>query len=405
MTDVNSAFAKLASLLVVALAVATTGCGSLPRDPVPVDQMASAEVPGMSDVRGWGGETSPWLQEDLVQSVRDEREDTVPRNPDGSRRYNVLSISGGGAQGAFGAGLLYGWTEAGTRPKFKVVTGISTGALIAPFAFVGSEYDEELKEAFTNITSKDVFKVSAPFFASEAFTSTTPLAKLIARNIDEAYLARAAQTHAAGRRLYIGTTNMDAERLVVWNMGAIAASGHPDALALFRNVMLASASLPILFPPVYIAVEADGQRFDEMHVDGGVMTQVFFTGLSLDLAAVAKEHAAQAPILGGTVYIIRNDKLLPAPRPIDRTLLAITARAVSGMIKTMAIGDFARIYVVTKNAGGDFRYVGIPDDFVWESEEAFDRQEMRRLFEVGRELATSGSAWQDVPPLIQQQGK
>ena len=397
MASVTRAFVKLALLLPVAFVVATAGCTSLTRNPVPVDQMASAQVPGMPGVRGWGGETSRWLQEDLVQSARDEREDIVPRNPDGSRYYYVLALSGGGAQGAFGAGFLYGWTEAGTRPKFKIVTGISTGSLIAPLAFLGSEYDEQLKDAFTTITSENVFEMSLPFFGGEALTSTTPLANMIERYIDEEYLTRAAQAHAAGRRLYIGTTDLDAERLVVWNMGAIAASGHSDALELFRNVMRASASLPILFPPVYIDVEVGGRRYDEMHVDGGIMTQVFFTGLSLDLVAAARD--VEAPVRGGSVYVIRNDKLSPAPEPIDRTLLAITGRAIAGMIKTMAVADLTRIYLVTEQVGGEFNYVGIPDEFVWEGQEAFDREEMRRLFEVGRELAASGNPWRTVPPL------
>jgi hypothetical protein len=398
MASVIRAFVRLALLLPVAFVVATAGCASLTRNPVPVDQMASAQVPGMPGVRGWGGETSHWLQEDLVQSARDEREDVVPRNPDGSRYYHVLTLSGGGAQGAFGAGFLYGWTEAGTRPKFKIVTGISTGSLIAPFAFLGSEYDGQLKEAFTTITSKNVFEMSLPLFGGEALTSTAPLANLIERYIDEEYLTRAAQAHAAGRRLYMGTTNMDAERLVVWNMGAIAASGHSDALELFRNVMRASASLPILFPPVYFDVEVDGRRYDEMHVDGGIMTQVFFTGLSLDLVAAARD--VEAPVRGGSVYVIRNDKLSPVPEPIDRKLIAITGRTIAGMIKTMAVADLTRIYLVTEQVGGEFNYVGIPDDFVWDGREAFDREEMRRLFEVGRELAKSGNPWQTVPPLF-----
>lgn len=405
MPTVARAFVKLASLFSVGFVLAATGCASLPREPVPVDRMASAQVPGMPGVRGWGGETSRWLQEDLVQSVRDEREDAVPRNPDGSRHYNVLAVSGGGAQGAFGAGILYGWSQAGTRPKFKVVTGISTGALVAPFAFVGPEYDEQLKEAFTTITSSDIYSAGLSFLSREALTSTAPLANLIAGYIDDEYLARAAQAHAAGRRLYIGTTNLDAERLVVWNMGAIAASGHPDALALFRNVMLASASLPILFPPVYIAVEVDGQRYDEMHVDGGVITQVFFTGLSLDLVAAAAELQVEAPTIGGTVYVLRNDFLRPIAIPIERDLFAITGRTITSMIKTMAIGDVARIYLVSRQAGGDFEFVSIPEDFVWEGEEGFDREEMRRLFEVGRELGASGEAWGDLPPILQRSRK
>ena len=262
-------------LLTVGLSVA--GCGSLPRNPVPVDRMKQAELPGMPDVRAWAGSFSEAFEADLAESVRQESVADFRRAPDGSGHYAALSMSGGGDKGAFGAGFLNGWTASGTRPTFKLVTGISTGALIAPFAFLGPEYDEVLKNAYTTISADEVLrKRGLSRFWRDAVADTEPLAALIARDVDEDVLKAVARAHGQGRRLYVGTTHMDAGRLVVWNMGAIASSGHPEALALFRKVMLASASVPVAFPPVLIEVEVDGERYDEMHADGGVETQMFF---------------------------------------------------------------------------------------------------------------------------------
>ena len=186
---------------------------------------------------------------------------------------------GGGANGAFGAGLLKGWTESGTRPAFKLVTGISTGALIAPFAFLGSGYDATLEDFYTTITTKDIYRERSYFailFDPSSMTDTTPLQKIVAKQVDENVLAAVAQAHRQGRRLFIGTTNMEAGKLVIWDMGAIAASGKPGALELFRKVMLASAAIPVAFPPVFIPVKAAGKEYEEMHVDGGTAAQVFF---------------------------------------------------------------------------------------------------------------------------------
>ena len=169
-----------------------------------------------------------------------------------------LALSGGGQDGAFGAGILCGWTEAGTRPQFKLVTGISTGALMAPFAFLGPAYDHVLKEAYTTISDKDVYKAHKPLAILlslvnikplPALTENKPMEELVARLVDDKVLAEVAREHRKGRRLLIGTTQMDAQRLVIWNMGAIANSGNPQALALFRKIMVASASIPAFFPP------------------------------------------------------------------------------------------------------------------------------------------------------------
>jgi len=388
--------------MAVAIVIAASGCGTLPRNAVPVDRIYDAEVPGFADVRAWSGQISEDFQADFIQSVRDERHGEFPTDENGIPIYEGLALSGGGSNGAFGAGFLYGWSHAGTRPEFKLVTGISTGALIAPFAYLGSDFDEELKEVFTTITAENILQrlnIFTILFKSESLARTDPLKRLIEQYISEDTLRAVAERHDRGHRLYIGTTHMDAQRLVVWNMGLIAKRQSSKALDLFRNVMVASASIPVAFPPVFIEVEIDGKPFDEMHVDGGTLTQVFFYSGTLDIEAARGEvYGDDFQPTGGGLYIIRNGKLQPDPVQVDRNLAKISSRAIDSMIKTSVVGDLYRIYAFTSRDDIGFFYTDIPDDYEPQSTELFDRAEMNRLFEVGYQHAMSGNPWRNTPP-------
>lgn len=393
----------LAQPLVAGLVLALlTGCSGLPRNPVPVEDINRAEIPGMPGVRAWGGQLNAAFQADLVASVQQEPAGVFPLDDGGYPIYHGLALSGGGSNGAFGAGILNGWTRAGTRPDFKVVTGISTGALIAPFAFLGPGYDQQLKTVYTTTRTGDILErlnIFRIIFQSEAFTRTTPLQQLIEMHFDTDFLHAVAETHNNGRRLYVGTTHMDAQTLVVWNMGAIANSGHPDALDLFQKVILASSSIPAAFPPVFIKAEVDGQRYDEMHTDGGTVTQVFFHGGTMDLSVAARTAGrTQRDGYRGTLYVIRNGKLGPEPEQVKRRLPEISGRAISTLIKFAAFNALNRIHGSTDAAHLDFRYASIPDDFEAKAGELFDPEEMKRLFELGYELGSTGSAWRDTPP-------
>jgi hypothetical protein len=368
---------------------------------VPIEQIPNAKLVGMEQVRAWGGRFSPVFQKDLVESVRQETEEDIPRNRDGSLSYKALALSGGGANGAFGAGFLCGWSDAGTRPEFKLVTGISTGALIAPYAFLGPEYDDRLKKAYTTISTEDIFSIRGliSILWSESFGENTALKKFIAREFDEEVLKAIADRHARGKRLYVGTTNLDAGQFVVWNIGAIASSGHPDALGLMHKVLLASASIPGAFPPVYFDVEVEGKRYDEMHVDGGTLTQVFFYGFVLDLPAARREiFGRDAPKPGGSLYIIRNGKIGPTPEPVIRSLPHIIETSLAAVTRASGFGDLFRIYTITQRDQIGFNYVEIPNDYVSGSKEMFDQVEMNRLFDLGFEMAKSGDKWHKVPP-------
>jgi hypothetical protein len=377
-----------------------SGCAGVVRNPLPAELVSEATVAGMQGIRDWGGQPSALFQADLVESIRQARaiNPLGAVGPDGN--INVLAISGGGADGAFGAGLLCGWTEAGTRPTFKLVTGISTGALIAPFAFAGPEYDHILRKFYTSVSTPDIY-TQRPLLSllagTDALADTTPLAKLLEQIVDDKLLADIAKAHKQGRRLYIGTTNLDAGRLMVWNMGVIAGRGGPEALNLFRKVMRASASIPVAFPPVYLPVEAKGKRYDEMHVDGGVTTQVFFYGFMLDLEAAARAAGAttHSPI---RIYVIRNAQIKSNWQSVKPRLLPIAGRTVSDLLFTQGVGDLYRIYTIATRDGIDFKLASIPEDFQSNAKEAFDPVAMKRLFDTGFDLAKGGYPWRPLPP-------
>jgi predicted acylesterase/phospholipase RssA len=356
-----------------------TGCG-LPRHPVPLARISDGQLAGFSGIRYWDVEYNPDVQ----------------INPSDSSDCSFLALSGGGAKGAFGAGFLCGWTESGNRPNFRIVTGISTGALIAPLAFAGPEYDATLKQAYTTIRTKDILDVRGifgifPLLLGESYAETRPLEDSIKRQISKEVLRAVAEEHAKGRRLYVGTTNLDAQRFVVWDMGAIASSGRPDAHKLFRKVMLASASIPGAFPPVYFNVEVEGKKYDEMHADGGVITEVFGYGPGLFAEEVDVSGVCR-------IYVIRNGKLASESKQVPRRSLRIMQRSFSTLMKAHSWGDMYRLHGVAERDKVDFNYVSIPDGYVAAGEEMFDPEEMRRLFDLGFEMAKSGYEWRKAVP-------
>ena len=386
-----------AVFLYVALFLA--GCGALPRNAVPTALMNEAVIPGMPDVRAAAGKPSAAIASDLTRSFSQESPADFPLGPDGVVRYPHLALSGGGANGAFGAGFLNGWTKTGQRPAFKIVTGVSTGALIAPFAFLGPAYDDALRQFFTTTASRNIFRllsVVPQLLGGESFAETGPLRALIAQHVDARFLSEIAQVHASGRRLYLGTADLDSQRFMVWNMGLIAASDRPEAVDLFRAVMLASASIPIAFPPVFFEVEAGGQRYDEMHVDGGVGANVFYS------AGTFSFSAARAGVDRGSgqeeIFIIHNGQLVATPRATSRSLRSIGLRSFESAGKSAFIGDLFRIYAVAMREQASFRWTTIPDGFELSGDEVFDPVRMTELYDLGHRIAVTGASWKSEPP-------
>lgn len=366
---------------------------------VPQSLTTEAQIPGIPNARYWVGlDIEPLIQ--AVGHARD-RERAYLRSTGHSGTLpplNLLAISGGGDKGAFGAGLLNGWTASGTRPEFKAVTGVSTGALIAPFAYLGPDYDPVLTAVYTKISPTDIARKRSVIAAIEddGMADNRPLWALISKYIDQDLLDKIAAEHAKGRLLLIGTTDLDALQPVVWDMGEIAASGAPGAIDLFRSILLASAAIPGAFPPTMIRVEANGQRYEEMHVDGGASAQVFLYPPSM--VAEAKKLSADFSRTG-TVYVIRNATLHPTYGPVRRQTIGIATRAIASLIQTQGFGDLHRIYLTTQRDGLDFNLAYISADFTYEGKkEQFETAYMQKLYEFAYEQSKTGYQWKKTPP-------
>ncbi|MFO1408331.1 MAG: patatin-like phospholipase family protein [Steroidobacteraceae bacterium] len=377
--------------LLVFFAAVLAGCTAAPTrlDPLPQDYAEDARVPGIPGARYWGDERPPgfdsWEKLDRAQ---------LAANYGGimDRPHAYLALSGGGSDGAFGAGLLVGWTEHGNRPEFTIVTGVSTGALIAPFAFLGPKYDATLKRLYTETSTRDIVERRSllDIVRNDSAASSAPLRTLLERYVDDAVIAELAAESARGRSLLIGTTDLDTARPVTWNITRIAASGLPSAKKLIHDILLASASIPGIFPPVMLDVEARGRIYQEMHVDGGVTAQVFIYPSGLDWRTVERKLGIEGR---ADVYVINNSRDLLPWETVPRRVVPILMRSVDSLIRTQGIGDLAQIYLLTQRDGLNFHLAYIPSSFTAEPTEKFDPVYMRKLFQLGYERARAGYPW------------
>jgi predicted acylesterase/phospholipase RssA len=370
------------------------GCGSAPfHAPPPVDLYEQATPTGYSQIRFWADGTP-----DNIDTIIAERTALMKRRfadtiaAGRPIEINFLALSGGGQDGAFGAGLLYGWTESGTRPEFEVVTGISTGALIAPFAFLGPEWDDTLQEVYTSLTTDSILNLTIlkGLTGGLALTDVTPFRRTIEKYATEAMFQLIAAEHRKGRRLYVGTSALDAARPVVWDIGAIANSGVPGALKLFHDVVRASASIPGVFPPVLIEVEVDGNQYSELHADGGVTNQVFAYPAQIDVNDIDKLLPTG---FDRTVYVVRNTTVRPPYENVRPRLMSLLGRSISVLIAYQGIGDLHRISANAERDGIDFNLVSIPESWDMEYEEAFDQKYMTALFALGEGMGREGIPW------------
>ncbi len=387
----------LRTTFILLIAAVTAGCAAtLPRNALPEKLVEKAELSGMDGVRIWGDAPPSQLQAMVSAELKLRGKAAIERS-NAHPVSNFLAISGGAEDGAFGAGLLTGWTAAGTRPEFDLVTGVSAGALIAPFAFLGPHRDPELKAMFTQYGRDDILSedILSGIFGGPALADSAPLARLIAKYVDREFLREIAAERMKGRVLLICTTNLDAERPVLWDMGRIAMSGHPEALSLFRKILLASASIPGAFPPVRIQVRANGKDYDEMHVDGGVTQQVFLAPTALAFKDIDRAAGLR---VARRLFILRNGKITPEWESVDDKVIATAGRSISTLIKNQGIGDLYRIYTTTARDGIEFNLATIPRSFNVKSAEPFDRTYMRALYEVGYREGVDGYRWMKAPP-------
>jgi hypothetical protein len=383
-----------------AILLAFAGC-ALPQrlTAVPQSETTLAHIPGIPNARAFGDTEIDLMVQATLNARNREAASLAQAGYHGPLpETNLLAVSGGGADGAFGAGLLTGWTEAGTRPEFKLATGVSTGALTAPFAFLGPAWDPQLTAVYTGIKPADIFErrgLTAAIW-NDAMSDTAPLWRLISRYVNQDMLAAIAREYAKGRLLLIGTTDLDARRPVIWNIGAIAASGQPQALNLFRKILLASAAVPAFFPPVLIDVEVDGRRYQEMHVDGGAIAQMFLYPPALAQAEALRTRRPR-PI---RAWLIRNSRLDPEWANVERTTMSIAQEAISTMIQTSGMNDVNRIYLTTVRDQVDYNLAYIGADFTLKAKEDFDPAFMRALYDYGRAKARAGYLWAKRPPWV-----
>ncbi|TXN21379.1 patatin-like phospholipase family protein [Methylobacterium sp. WL9] len=366
----------------LALVFGVAACSSLPRTPYTAQQASLATLPGMGPVRAYADATASEIA-------------TIAERPEGRRNgFNYLALSGGGGDGAYGAGVLNGWSASGKRPDFAIVSGVSTGALIAPFAFLGSGYDGYLTDFYTSGIAESL--VQAPSITNVLFGSGLfgdgKLREIIGRYVTPDLLAAVAAEHAKGRRLYVVTTNLDQQRAVIWNMGAIAASGAPNAADLFRDVLTASASVPAVFPPQLVDVQAEGRTFQEMHVDGSVVIPVF----TLPQGFLPRTRAGRGQ---ADIYVVINGRLEPEFDVTQNNTLAITGRSFTTASRARTRATLSATETVSRRSGIGFNLTYIDETGPTATAgRGFDTAYMRNLYDAGYEKGKTGRFWQHSVP-------
>jgi predicted acylesterase/phospholipase RssA len=382
-------------VMMICAGLLLAACASPPAGRVSYGEGESrnAEVPGMPGVRFWVDSPASFQR---WSALRAGQSPYTParQQPEG---LTWLAISGGAEDGAYGAGILSGWTAAGTRPQFTVVSGVSTGALIAVFAFLGPQHDAVLASIYTDVPRERIYRAKAlPLPTGESYLDDAPFRERVAEIVDARMLAEIAREHAAGRRLLVVTTNLDAQRGTVWDMGAIASSGHPAALKLFRDVIIASASPPGLFTPTYIEVEGNGRRFREMHVDGAIGDPVFNPASVLTLLRL--EAVSPGPIRR-TLYIIVNNRLGPEFDYVRSTMVPIVARSFSTLAKRNLRAEVDRAYRAARDSAIEFNLAYIDNRLAPKPPaESFDLTYRRQLYAHARQRMLAGAAWLNAPP-------
>lgn len=312
---------------------------------------------------------------------------------DARDEINILALSGGGADGAFGAGVLTGWSEAGQRPNFDIVTGVSTGALMATLAFVGPEYDAVMKDAYTTVKSEDIYSEKGyTSIFSDSLLDNTPLKRKIESVVNDALLDKVAEEYRKGRRLYVATTNLDSGQLVVWDMGAIAASGAPSRARAYQRVLLASAAVPGYFKPVYIQ-PSEASEGRQMHVDGGVKAPLLMRSFML-----------KQPAKRRNVYLIVNGhmRMVDADQAVQPKIMDISRKSIEELLSGLLYRTVYQAYVTTKQAQGNFHLIYMPDNAPEPSNAlVFNPEIMSRQFDIGHDYGRSGTGWMTEPPRME----
>jgi hypothetical protein len=370
---------RLLGSAALALSLALGACTSLPRTPYTAADASNSRVLDIEGLRRYTDEP--------VTKFSFEKDTSTATK-------SYLALSGGGADGAYGVGVLNGWSAAGTRPAFSVVSGVSTGGLIAPFAFLGSQYDDTLRELYTSGIAESLLSdpsIMRVLFSSGLFGNTR-LRELVARYVGPEIMAQVARENAKGRRLLVVTTDLDTQRTAIWDMGKIAAVGTPEALKLFRDVMAASASIPLVFPPIMIEAEGQGHKFQEMHVDGGVTAPVLTLPEALLFQGRLPGNAKM------DIYILVNKKIERNFELVANGTIDVASRSLSSITQSQTRSIIFSTYDFAKRNRLGFHLSYIARDYPAPASEGFDTAYMRALYQYGYEKAAAGQAWSSTLP-------
>jgi hypothetical protein len=314
--------------------------------------------------------------------------------------FDILTLTGGGSRGAFGTGFLIGWTDRGDIPNFDIVTGISTGAVMAPFIFLGGDELQKVEHFYTKMHTEDVFEDSwFNFFGDGYIMNAKPLQKLFRKNFDKAFLDKIALEHKKGRRLYIGTTNIDTGQLIVWDMGAIASSSRSDKYERFSDIIYASTALPVYLPPQYMKVDVEGEEYYQMHVDGGIYSQVFMIGLLVNWREVLNFKESANTDFDVTLYTVANRKYRQRDlyRPVEQAPFSIIEAYVLTEMDLLFDRSLYRLYSSCEKKGVKFKMAAIPEkmeEIIIKPTE-FDPEKMIKLFNIGYKLGMNGIKWKE----------
>jgi predicted acylesterase/phospholipase RssA len=355
-------------------------CANAPRAPFTEADQAAAVPTGPKPIRYWADAPVSAFQGTTRRALAQK-----------GQPFTYLALSGGGGGGAFGAGLLNGWTETGTRPQFTIVSGVSTGALIAPFAFLWSSYDQTLKQIYTSGQAANLISQANPLGAvfGNGLVGRGPLRELVESYLSDDLIEAIAREDEKGRRLLVVTTDLDAQRAVVWDMGAIAATGGPGAFKLFRDVLAASASIPVVFAPQFIDVQTADRSFQEMHVDGTVSAPVF----TLPDAILFGGKKVVARGTRPDLYVIVNSRIDPTFEIVPNQVEAIAAHSFSTMNRIATKAVLAQTYNAAGREGFAFHLAYIGKDIPDSGGTGFETEAMRRLYDYGHEKAHADSFW------------
>lgn len=374
-----------ALIALVSIVVILSGCTQTLNRALDAKEADKASIVGYGEIR-------TYLDARLDEAPRDVR-NWAPAARRGG--LDILMISGGGAGGAFSVGVLSAWSEAKTRPQFDAVTGVSTGALIAPYAFLGSAYDDTLVHLYTSGIAEDLVRSKrAGGLFGPSLLRADPLRQMVERYITPAILEQVAAEHRKGRRLLVLTTNLDTQRAVVWNMGAIANSGRPDALKLFQDIVIASASIPGVYPAVMIKAESEGRYFEEMHSDGGSASQVLMLPQALLTSSTRLVATKQQTV---NFYVIVNNALIPEFGTTPDKTLSVIARAYTIFVKSQTQSALTALYNYSRLTGARFHLASINTQVPYSMSDPFNTGYMRAVYNLGYAQSAGGTVWKGSP--------